>query len=872
MDLKGFERLCERFYATDCQKEEKRYIEEKFYEFKQQRNSWKMAAAILQESNSNVSHFFALSVFQHWLRHSYHSESLNDKLWVREFLFDVEIVVDVARYEWPDVDQQFVDRVLSMTQNKELKYSGLLVLKTFIESILSLKEDLPNARKSELKNHLLKEVQRILELSRIYLDEYFVEINQINRPTMVQPVATSPGLNPFETTKQTPSTPQNTLKVENEILLCFEIFSLVFQWNEASCYLSASMYFTIFKYSYLFSEYATTNIATHALTTANDILSRSFLPHDLNTFLIIAHDNLVEIVKKVMSRSDIDETFEEKLLESIRLLILNHFKRIEGHVSLHELFSILLNITKKQTSLEMFEGCLEIWQAFSSQIEKFQNENVSWAKYDIVLIEVFKQIWNKSKMMNNSEMLCLLDDSNKDVENKTEWDHFQDKILALIHSLVSAIGMKAIEIIIQDFLNYSECFLSKQGDDRIQFCVLKDLRTTISAFNRISDLFSISTSSKINQEQRRQIVEFIISRLNVYIDYISDNLFVKGIEYEKLFLGVLNTSRTFVYLASENSILFNPIFVETSSKIILSNCSDDLKSAAGQLAFSIISSFKETNFFNSFSLILENPVNSLLALNPKPRPMNLNNLIHMSFQNNKDATFGIEFTKNLILFIKGESSNYKKLAFDILNPIISQLDLLNQNEPIDQDLLLLKIELYLEFIQTFGSLLGVSSVQRILELVLLRIHLTDSHFVHSLAREDSSQSKILCLLFAMFISVTKEPSKSFDALVPLFHSYTLNNIYPLLNNNLSVFKSEIYFPLVDILFHCLVEKKHHTLRDDILETLFHLALTNQSDFATHIYQIGLTKGTAIQMHEDFNSFSRTIINIVNDFIFYNKTQ
>ena len=251
------------------------------------------------------------------------------------------------------------------------------------------------------------------------------------------------------------------------------------------------------------------------MTALNEIIYKNFVPRDFNEYLVTMMKNCYHLLESLLGyqlqpKTVVDESYQEKMIDFLRLFLSQHLSRLE-HSQQLPIIEFLKPVFKFTFYANNFRGlvsCLDIWSGLvdyvrgSIEAKKDQDTEII-EKYQEVLMSLVMEILKKCQFRLNSEELNQIDNETVGEDGLTEWQHFIIQVIELVMKISDVLPQQVQEIIntgwretSKQYLEFDE-ILKKDGVCAIDHeqeaklvCVLKDLSTFLMLIGRLSDMFT----------------------------------------------------------------------------------------------------------------------------------------------------------------------------------------------------------------------------------------------------------------------------------------------------------------------------------------------------------------------------------------------
>ncbi|KAJ3055169.1 Exportin-6 [Rhizophlyctis rosea] len=568
--------LVEFFENQRTSADRKREIEYNLANFKKQPDALRVSRQWLESpQTSPYVAFYALSIYEDLLCRWYDaSVRAEDRADTRSFLFRVlttshqrfppfvtnklvKLVVDIAKkefpHDWPDLMQQVYD----------LRQSSLMLClvlcKTICEEFVANREDMPAARKADLKMHLLQEVPSIMVVAvevLVNIHETCIKSPPFASPTdgvaggfgmgMHSPVRSPHAVN-FPMVGESPSkaafplSPARSNGLSNEaiihggqihgdnVVLCrlaLDALHSLVSWVPISEETHASLVIdTIFKFAQL-TDGGTVELGSLGMTCINEVMSRNHVPQEFFTFIMLITKQVCEMMRYLTSDVPggaprivgIDATYQEKLIEFLEHFVGKHISRAAESVPdfpLEEFLVLLFKFTFHQPSPEAYLSCLHIWDVFEDQLIAKQADPKAGVlhvqRLQGGLLGLSREVMRKVQFTEYPEDLNAFgDDLTENGEN--EWELYLRTSCDLVADLYPD---GVLQSLFELFMKHSDLLFSARGQvpsEPVRYAAL-DLRAVLAVFGRVSHVFTANFRGGLSAATT--IIERLLGILNV---------------------------------------------------------------------------------------------------------------------------------------------------------------------------------------------------------------------------------------------------------------------------------------------------------------------------------------------------------------------
>ncbi|XP_043246951.1 exportin-6-like isoform X1 [Amphibalanus amphitrite] len=493
--LEVLEALMTEFFAPGTSNSRKHQIEKVLEDFGRRPDAWKNCLlCIAGTSNPYVTMFCMTSlesvINRRWLgltpearaeiRGSVYALCL-DRRPLAPYLRNkaVKLVVDIARLSWPQFYPDFYSNVLTLVQSSDSTLLGLQFLLTAAEELVAPREDLSCARRTELRQLLLREVPATLVVLTGILRSV-LESNKANAtatppPSPEQPRSQRrPGGGPAQLFS--PAADASVLlscmlssdaaeknpfclvapldgETTQVVALTLKCLCQLFSWVPLSTVMTPELITAVFHFASLgcardgdetdpdldtssFCRGAGEPLGVMALRCVNEIISKNCVPPDFEAFLLQLFKHTFHLLQRLLEEdskttnklAEVDPDYLSGLTEFLRLFVTLHLHRLEAapQFPVLDLLALLFRYTFLQPTLETYYSCLEIWAAFLDHLTakcqlKTENRHAVEAKYHEAVMSLAGQSLHRTQFRRHRAELEGLDDDRQDPDGVTEW-------------------------------------------------------------------------------------------------------------------------------------------------------------------------------------------------------------------------------------------------------------------------------------------------------------------------------------------------------------------------------------------------------------------------------------------------------------------
>nr|CAD7394157.1 unnamed protein product [Timema cristinae] len=354
---------------------------------------------------------------------------------------------------------------LDLIQSPDNTTLGLVFLLTASEELVYPWEDLSVARKDELKRLLLAYMPQVFNILTVLLEtliqkqRHRVTATPPPSPTHGQPNASSPVhsgsllSSMLDNTKSSANCGSGrNLDPESETFCCLSLKALthLFMWVPITNNITPNLMGAIFRLASISSDTSRDeSVRTLAMAAINEILYKNCVPASCADFVLNLLQQAMTLLQGwLASPEDIDlqDSYEEKLIEFLRLFVGLHLTRLEDNpcFPMADFADLLLKFTFHGESTEHLVACLEVWDTFLSHLQ-FKKNVAQW--YSDVLISLVKQLLGKCQFRTNQAPLEELDDDTLNDDNQTEWQNFLCDCIDIIDKVITIVPDTTYELL-----------------------------------------------------------------------------------------------------------------------------------------------------------------------------------------------------------------------------------------------------------------------------------------------------------------------------------------------------------------------------------------------------------------------------------------
>nr|CAD7426456.1 unnamed protein product [Timema monikensis] len=358
---------------------------------------------------------------------------------------------------------------LDLIQSPDNTTLGLVFLLTASEELVYPWEDLSVARKDELKRLLLAYMPQVFNILTVLLEtliqkqRHRVTATPPPSPTHGQPNASSPVhsgsllSSMLDNTKSSANCGSGrNLDPESETFCCLSLKALthLFMWVPITNNITPNLMGAIFRLASISSDTSRDeSVRTLAMAAINEILYKNCVPASCADFVLNLLQQAMTLLQGwLASPEDIDlqDSYEEKLIEFLRLFVGLHLTRLEDNpcFPMADFADLLLKFTFHGESTEHLVACLEVWDTFLSHLQ-FKKNVAQWGllRYSDVLISLVKQLLGKCQFRTNQAPLEELDDDTLNDDNQTEWQNFLCDCIDIIDKVITIVPDTTYELL-----------------------------------------------------------------------------------------------------------------------------------------------------------------------------------------------------------------------------------------------------------------------------------------------------------------------------------------------------------------------------------------------------------------------------------------
>uniref|UniRef100_A0A6B2KXC9 Exportin-1/Importin-beta-like domain-containing protein n=1 Tax=Arcella intermedia TaxID=1963864 RepID=A0A6B2KXC9_9EUKA len=456
--------LVDELYTTQDNNRRK-LISGQLEQWKYQSNSWSTALKLIQGGaiKSEKVFFYMVSLLDEWVKKAWSHLAAADRVEIKRCVGTmlqhykqfpsfilvqvVKLHVDIGRVEWPNEYPEFLNEILNYIKGGETTVLGLIILKVVSEEFGTSKEDIPYARKIEIKSLLISRIPTIFSI----LTNILATVFQNKLKKTITPHVSDVG--------------DRTLAIIQHL----------FTWIPLQDSLSPTLLEALVAFINLGD-----NSASLALECLNELFEKNYVPKELDRFLLSISTSVFSILNGDFTKYE--DGFVERFTHFLDLFVSNHLGRVEASSAfpLMNLMELLYNYTFKQTSVERYVSCLDIWKEF---LEYFVNQPTVKDKYFVAFKAMLGRLLKNIYWQHNKNHLL-------DIKNNEEKSNFQLYIsssLELIENITDMYTNTIEELVktVAESLNNYNSVLSNPNN---QYAI-KDLTTTIQLMGYIATHF-----------------------------------------------------------------------------------------------------------------------------------------------------------------------------------------------------------------------------------------------------------------------------------------------------------------------------------------------------------------------------------------------
>ena len=256
-------------------------------------------------------------------------------------------------------------------------------------------------------------------------------------------------------------------QVARQALACL---AHIFTWAPLHCVVSSKLIHVLFQYAGLAvrapQDENLSELSVLAITAVTEIIYKSYVPADLNSYLLILFKNAFHILQTLVTEPSLiaalSETYIEKLTEFVRQFVASHLRRLVDHSSfpLVDFLSLLFQFTFLQKSPEALLACLEVWAAVCDYLEgsKEGGKGEVIARYTEALSALVTELLRRLQQRHHAA-LSSLDNERVGEDGATEWQAFLNACLELVMRIAELLPEQTLAIVEAVWMDTSGAYL-----------------------------------------------------------------------------------------------------------------------------------------------------------------------------------------------------------------------------------------------------------------------------------------------------------------------------------------------------------------------------------------------------------------------------
>jgi len=436
------------------------------------------------------------------------------------------LIVNIAKMEWPEQFPDFLSNVMQLCCQQDTIPVGLTMLLSVSEEFSTDRSDIPTTRRSQLKNHLLMEVNKIFD----FLGQVLFTLWEQNGK-----------MNQFKNAPQ---------ELTNIVLLLLKCTSHFLSWVPFEKHLKVEMLDILTVYA---TVPASETIRIQALTCFTEVLGKPFVATSAEPLMLKCFRQVCHILAMFVNANtpstpsgveDVDSDYLEKLALLQHFFIINHLRRIESTELAIQFLDLFHRFTfNHHLSTGQFLLCIE---SLSSFLEHLQNKKEGVdapsfagliAQYSGIMIEFEKQILALCIFRPDTrEEIFELDDVKVDSNDQTELDQFLNQCVEVVALIADLYFEKSLELMHQLFhagtvqfksLDKSIAIVhsldSLSDKEKASFCVARNLVTTLRIYGQLNDKFVQNFDATLS------VCSFFLSgAISIQMDLLGNMIHHKG--------------------------------------------------------------------------------------------------------------------------------------------------------------------------------------------------------------------------------------------------------------------------------------------------------------------------------------------------------
>lgn len=458
--LAQLELYVERLFSGGASNEEIQRIHQALESFSRQKGAWREALCFLASTSNQQVAMYSLTVLEGFISRGWASLSSPEQLELRSALYQwllerhqhcpyfirnkaVQLVVHIARSDWPDRFPDFFNNVLALVASPSSPSAvlGLLFLQTASEELGTPRDDLLSSRKAELKQRLLQLVPQTLSVLTGLLESIWEKRSQSITSTP-PPSPTNPSSAVGSPSGGGGPAPLDA-EVEPVARLALQCLTHLFSWIPLSSHVTPRLMELVFRFVGMGADElpmrsppvfncTEPGVPVLALGAINEVLYKNCVPAEFESFVVLLFNNSCLILHHLVHGQGQGPAgpllarppqFVEKLVELVHLLVSSHIRRLEGRhlpqFSVPQFLSLFYAFTFQQTDWGRYASCLDTWQVFLNYVKsagsaKGSMEESPAARYRESLVTLSERVLHKVLFATNAAELAELDDEATD--------------------------------------------------------------------------------------------------------------------------------------------------------------------------------------------------------------------------------------------------------------------------------------------------------------------------------------------------------------------------------------------------------------------------------------------------------------------------
>jgi len=539
-NLRALEALLEEFFGPQTGNARKQEIEKVLGAFTSQPTAWRDCLYFLSHSGNHFVAMFSLTtletfIHRRWcgmlgvdraeIRTSLHRLLFQHHASTPQFIRNklIKLMVDIARSDWPHFYPDFFMQLMSLVKGGESTSLGLTMLLTASEELATPREDIATTRSVELRRLMTAEVEEVAVALTLLLEGAIAgDIGHCTPPPSPDLSNDSEdSVNSMEEKTEKisgngvrrappPSLDGAARQVAGQALACL---AHIFTWAPLHCVVSSKLIHVLFQYAGLAvrapQDDTLSELSVLAITAVTEIIYKSYVPADLNGYLLILFKNAFHILQTLVAEpsltATLSETYVEKLTEFLRQFVASHLRRLVDHSSfpLVDFLSLLFQFTFLQKSPEALLACLEVWAAVCDYLEgsKEAGKGEVISRYIEALTALVTELLRRLQQRHHAA-LANLDHERIGEHGTTEWQAFLNACLELVMRIAELLPeqtLATVEVVWRDtsaaYLGLENQVEGSNGERRLSAApheakvLLRDHCSLLQLCGRLCSLF-----------------------------------------------------------------------------------------------------------------------------------------------------------------------------------------------------------------------------------------------------------------------------------------------------------------------------------------------------------------------------------------------